>query len=409
MIAIGSLILLLGVIALGLITKKNVGVIGFLAAYLYGTFVVGMGSSAIYVSGFPTAVFFLIMASTFMFGIANNNGTSAALAQNVSVLARGNNKIIPWLFFVVGGILSGVGGSMLILVVVMPIAYSVCLSRNLNVTMVAVIVMGGAMIGGLSPLALNGIVAGTLAAENGVTNYLPMWAAYSATVFLLSLGAYIVFGGWKIPDSQDAVTYTPFDKHQKITLCAIGVVCVSTVCFEQNVGLVCVAVAAVMILFNFCDQKKAIESIPWNTLVLIIGMSMLLNVVNTAGGITYLTDTLSAVLTPSTAQPILVILGGLLGAVSSGTGVAMPTLIPLATDLAANNSALEALPLVLGTVVGINGVVLSPFSTVGALACGCAPKDLDIDKLYRQLLIVAVIYIVGAAVLSYVGFYNLFV
>lgn len=179
MMQIGSLVLLFFVIFLGMITKKNVGIIGFLAAYLYGTFVTGMKAKEIYAGGFPTTVFFLIMASTFLFGIANHNGTSTVLARNVSFLSRGNNKLIPWMFFAAAAILAGVGGSMLILVVIMPIAYNTCLNRQLDVTMTSIIVLAGGMIGGLSPITLNGIVANTLAKQNGVDNYMPIWGAYS--------------------------------------------------------------------------------------------------------------------------------------------------------------------------------------------------------------------------------------
>lgn len=408
MVAVGSLILLIAVIILGMVTKKNVGVIGLLAAYLYGIFVVGMKAKEIYSGGFPVTVFFLIMSTTFMFGIANANGTTEIISKNVAVLSRGNNKIVPWLFFLVGAILAGIGGSMLIMVVIMPIAYSVCLDRKLNVTMVAIITMGGCMIGGLSPIVLNGIVASSLAAENGVPNYFPMWAAYAVVITILCVFAYIVFGGYKAERSADIPESIPLNRNQTITLIAIVVVCVSVIFLKQDVGLVCCAVAAVLLLFNFCDQKAAVNSIPWNTLLLITGMSILLNVVDTAGGITVLTDALSNVITPVTGQPVMIVMGGLLGAVSSGTGVAMPTLIPLAANLAAANPSLDAFRLILAVVVGINSVVLSPFSTVGALACGCAPKGVDVDKLFRQLLLTAVCFIIFEALLGFVGFFKIF-
>lgn len=98
MIAIASLVLLVLVIILGMATKKNVGIIGLLAAYIYGTFIAGLDAAEIYSDGFPTTVLFLIMSSTLLFGIANSNGTTEVLSKNVSVLSRGNNKIIPWLF-----------------------------------------------------------------------------------------------------------------------------------------------------------------------------------------------------------------------------------------------------------------------------------------------------------------------
>lgn len=406
MIQIGSLVLLFLVIFMGMITHKNVGIIGFLAAYLYGTFAVGMKAKDIYGGGFPTTVFFLIMASTFLFGIANHNGTSTVLARNVSYLSRGNNKLIPWMFFAAVAILAGVGGSMLILVVIMPIAYSTCIHRHLDVTMTSIIVLAGGMLGGLSPITLNGIVANTLAIQNGVDHYMPIWGAYSFSVFVMALAAYIFFKGWKVPNSDPERNFTPFNRAQVVTVVAIVLVCLATILFKQNIGLVCMAFAAVLILLGYCDQKVAISAIPWGTLMLITGMSMLLHVVDKAGGITYLTSMLSRVITPATAQPIMIVLGGLMGAVASGTGVVMPTLIPLAAKLAAVNPNLDPAALMLGVIVGTNGVVLSPFSTVGALACGCAPEGVDVNKLYKNLLITAILFSLSAFVISYTGFYT---
>lgn len=190
---------------------------------------------------------------------------------------------------------------MLILVVILPIAYRVCLSRGLNVTMTALIVMAGGMIGGLSPITLNGIVANTLAIENGVDNYIPMWISYTVSMLIIAIAVYIIFKGWKIPRSEAASHFEKFDAKQKLTILAIILVCIATIFFNQNVGLVCFALAALLIIFGLCDQKEAIDSVPWGTLVLITGMSMLLTVVDKSGGITWLTDSLSNVLTPRMA------------------------------------------------------------------------------------------------------------
>lgn len=238
-----------------MITKKNVGIIGFLAAYVYGTFVTGMKAKEIYAGGFPTTVFFLIMASTFLFGIANHNGTSTVLAKNVSFLSRGNNKLIPWMFFAAAAILAGVGGSMLILVVIMPIAYSTCLSRELDVTMTSIIVLAGGMIGGLSPITLNGIVANTLAIQNGVDNYMPIWGAYSLSIFAMAFIAYLVFQGWKVPNTEPDKDFTPFNRAQIVTVISIILVCVATIFFKQNIGLLCLAFAAVLILLGIVIRK----------------------------------------------------------------------------------------------------------------------------------------------------------
>ncbi len=57
-------------------------------------------------------------------------------------------------------------------------------------------------------------------------------------------------------------------------------------------------------------------------------------------------------------------------------------------------------------IVGTNGVVLSPFSTVGALACGCAPEGVDVNRLYKNLLLTAILFSVSAFVVSYLGIYT---
>lgn len=170
----------------------------------------------------------------------------------------------------------------------------------------------------------------------------------------------------------------------------------------------CFSCAGILLLLNVVDQKKAISSIPWATIILICGMAVLINVVKTCGGIDFLSDKLSAIMGPRSAQPIFVILGGLMGAVSSGTGVVMPTLIPLASQLAAELGNVSAMHLVVGVIVGTNGVVISPLSTVGGICVGSAPEGVDRDKLYNQLLLSAVTFIILNAIASALGLFRVF-
>jgi hypothetical protein len=137
-------------------------------------------------------------------------------------------------------------------------------------------------------------------------------------------------------------------------------------------------------------------------------MSVLISVVKTCGGIDFLSDKLSAVMTARSAQPIFVLLGGLMGAVSSGTGVVMPTLIPLAAELAESLGTVTATRLIIGVIVGTNGVVISPLSTVGGICVGSAPESVDKGKLYNQLLLAAVSFILLNTAASAIGLLNIF-
>ena len=418
MIPVCSLIVLVAVIAVSAITKKNAGILAIMASFVFATIAAANGVdikvSKIVSSGWPMSVFFIVMATTFLFGIANLNGTTKALSQNIACLARGNARVLPLLFFILGAVISAAGAGGLIVAVIMPVALYVAVDNGIPVLMMSLVTMGGIMVGGLSPLAINGIVAQQLSVENGVIaeglgGYLPLWGAYAAAMTLFSLGAYFIFGGLKPKKVEGAEKphFVKVDRNQTLTLIAILVVLVGVIFFGQNIGLICFACAGVLLMLGAVDQKKAIAAIPWGTILLICGMSVLISVVNACGGIAFLSEKLENVIGEKSAQPIMMVLGGLMGAVSSGTGVVMPTLIPLAAELGSSLN-ISVMSLVIGVIVGTNGVVISPLSTVGGICVGCAPESVDRDKLYNQLLLSAICFIVMSVVLSLLGLFRVF-
>ncbi len=417
MIAVASLIVLVGVIALSVVTKKNAGVIGLVAAYIFALIANACGTninvSKIVTGNWPMSVFFIVLATTFLFGIATLNGTTQALSKNIVCLARGNAKVLPILFFLFGAIISAAGAGGLIVAVIMPVALFVAVENGISVLMMSLVTMGGIMVGGLSPLAINGIVAQQLSVSNGIieeglAGYMPLWGAYAAAMTVFSIAAYFIFGGLKPQKTAtEKPHFVPFDSKQWMTIAAIVVVLVGVIFFGQNIGLISFACAGVLLLVGAVDQKKAIASIPWSTIILICGMSVLISVVNACGGIAFLSDKLENVMGTRSAQPIMVVLGGLMGAVSSGTGVVMPTLIPLAADLS-GKLGISALTMVIGVIVGTNGVVISPLSTVGGICVACAPESINKDKLYNQLLLAAVTFIAFSTIASALGLFGIF-
>ena len=70
-IAIASLVVLVAVIAISAITKKNAGVTGLIAAYILALVAsangVDINVSKIVTSNWPTSVFFIVLATTFLF------------------------------------------------------------------------------------------------------------------------------------------------------------------------------------------------------------------------------------------------------------------------------------------------------------------------------------------------------
>ena len=64
--------------------------------------------------------------------------------------------------------------------------------------------------------------------------------------------------------------------------------------------------------------------------------------------------------------------------------------------------------MVIGVIVGTNGVVISPLSTVGGICVACAPESINKDKLYNQLLLAAVTFIAFSTIASALGLFGIF-
>ena len=69
MIAVASLIVLIAVIAFSAVTKKNAGVVGLVAAYIFSIAAAKCGTdinvSKVVTGNWPTSVFFIVLATTF--------------------------------------------------------------------------------------------------------------------------------------------------------------------------------------------------------------------------------------------------------------------------------------------------------------------------------------------------------
>jgi len=420
-VAIISLSMLIAVIVISIVTKKNAGLLGIIGAFIVALIAQKSGMnidySKIVTSNWPVALFFLIMSTTLLFGIATVNGTTKVLSQNIVCVAGGRKWLIPIVFFVFGAVVSGAGGGGLIVAAIAPIALQVAVQNNISVLMMSLVTMGGIMAGGLSPVAINGVVGSALIAKEGIQNYSPFWISYAVSMTAFSFAAYLIFGGLKSGKTENKPGFEKFNTQQLITIITIGIVIVGSIIigrwFKSNAGLlgllffIC---ASLLIIFGAVDQNKAISSVPWGTILLICGMAVLISVIKSVGAISFLTSRLEPLMTSENiAQPIFVIMGGLLGAVSSGTGVVMPTLIPIASGIAASSGgSLSALALIIGVMIGTNGVVISPLSTVGGICLASAPESVNRYKLFNQLLLSAVMFIIFNVAASAAGLFAVF-
>ncbi len=89
-----SIYTLVGMFVLATVLPINMGVIAFVGAFLVGTLVAGMNAKAI-MGGFPADLFLTLVGITYLFALAQNNGTIDWLVKLAVRAVRGRIAAIP--------------------------------------------------------------------------------------------------------------------------------------------------------------------------------------------------------------------------------------------------------------------------------------------------------------------------
>jgi len=109
---------------------------------------------------------------------------------------------------------------------------------------------------------------------------------------------------------------------------------ISVIMFKVNVGLMAFAVGTILVLLGAGDEKKAISKIPWNVILLVLGVGVLMNIVSLSGGIILMAEGMTKIMTAKTAPSIMAVSASVMSFFSSGLGVVFPTLIPTSSIIA---------------------------------------------------------------------------
>ena len=234
------------------------------------------------------------------------------------------------------------------------------------------------------------------------------------TCIIYAAALYIfVFKWYKKPQTAASVKAEEapaFTAKQIFTLAGIVVVALVTAIFKVNVGLVSFVVAVILTLLKAADEGEALKRVPWNTLVMITGVGILISLVTELGGIDLLSSALSALGTSKTIAAIMALLSGVMSWVSSASGVVMPTLIPTVPDMVQTISGASAPELVNCISIGANMAALSPLSTCGALMLAAYTSSDGVgakerNKMFAQLFILSACGVLLSGLCALVGLY----
>jgi hypothetical protein len=174
----------------------NMGALGFVAAFFVGTIAVGMGTDDI-IAGFPSSLFLTLVGITYLFAIAQNNGTVDLLVRGAVRLVGGRVALIPWVMFGITGVLTSIGAlGPAAVAIVAPIALGFAARYKINALLMGMMVIHGAQAGGFSPISIYGVTVNNIAQKAGLVNS-PLTLFLGSMLFNAAIGAllFMFLGG----------------------------------------------------------------------------------------------------------------------------------------------------------------------------------------------------------------------
>lgn len=416
-LGIVSLLLLAVSIAIGFFRKTNVGLVCLFFAFVLGK-AAGVPTAEI-LKGFKPNLFINLMGVTLLFSILNKNGTIELLARKIVNLAGSNKYLIPIAVFIMGALLTGIGPGSIPLLAIMPaVAIPLAKARGYNPLMLAIIGCSGCFGGRMSPITPEGLLSYDLLQQSGLdaaAAVQPIYTAQLVSGILIALVAFVYYRGYRIqmPEKDTKEKLDGFTGRQLLSLLGLMVMAVLVIVFKQNVGLTSFSVSAVLLMCHAAPERDSLKAIPWGVLLVVSGVSTLMNLAIKTGGIKLLTAALATFMNSYTAPAVMACTAGVMSLFSSGLGVVFPTLLPTVASL---GQSVGVSPVELASMVVIGGTItgISPISTTGGLIMatlmadenGTAKKDEEM-KLFMELTVWALGILVVLTLLAGVGFYHL--
>jgi Na+/H+ antiporter NhaD/arsenite permease-like protein len=398
---------------LGTVLPVNMGALAFVMAFVVGGLFVHMPAAAV-LAGFPGDLFVTLVGITYLFAIAQNNGTIDWLVRQAVRSVRGHAAAIPWMMFLVTALLTSVGAvSPGAVAIIAPVALRFAQQYRISPLLMGLMVIHGAQGGGFSPMSIYGGITNQVVARAQLDgNDMHLFLASLIFNLLVAVVVFFVLGGRSLlartavrveaTDASEATAGAAGRKRltfpQVLTLIGLIALGVGALVFELNVGLVAITIAVVLTIAFPKDQARAVEQIHWSTVLLICGVVTYIAVLQKGGAVAYVGESVSSAGAPLIGALLLCYVGGIVSAFASTVGV-LGAIIPLAVPLLLLGQV-DAVSVVAALAISSSIVDVSPFSTNGALVLASA-HGIDRESLYRQLLAYSAVVVALAPLLAW--------
>ena len=400
-------------VAIGYKTKFNTGLFAIVFAYLIGCFGLGMSAKSV-IAGWPISTMFVILSVSLFYNFAMVNGTLEKTASYLLYACRRFPGLLPFALYLAAALIAALGaGFFTVLAFMAPIALLICDEVKMDKLVGAVAVNCGALSGANFMTSGSGIIFRGLMDEGGLSE---VSFGYTAVIFAGSvIFSLLLIAGFRyIPRSNRnigaGVSFSkpePFTAKQKQNLYLMVAMIVVVLVFpvlhiilpdaeiitfinaRMDVGLVAIIFSVIALFMDLAPQKQVIDKIPWNTIIMICGVGMLINVAIEAGTIDLLASWAGSSL-PTWLVPIVFsLVGAVMSFFSSTLGVVCPALFPLVPTLA-ETTGISSMVLFACIVIGAQSSAISPFSSGGSLILGSCSNEEERNGMFSRLLFIAV-------------------
>ena len=400
-------------VIIGYKTGFNTGFFAIVFAYLIGAFLLGMTPKEI-ISGWPVSTMFVIFSVSLFYNFALANGTLEKTARWLLYAFRKAPGLLPFALYAASAGIAALGaGFFTVMAFMAPLTLLICDEAKMSKLVGAIAINCGALSGANFMTSGSGIIYRGLMEGGG---YADQSFRYTAVIFIASvIFSLLLIAFFRyVPKSNrqigQGVTFDkpePFTDLQKKNLSLMITMILVVLIFpvlhillpdiqvitfinsKMDVGLVAIIFSAIALFLKLAPQKEVIAKVPWNTIIMICGVGMLINVAISAGTIDLLASWAGSSL-PAWFIPIAFsLIGAVMSFFSSTLGVVCPALFPLVSSLA-HTAGIDPMILFTCIVIGAQSSAISPFSSGGSLIMGSCASEEERNTMFPKLLFQAV-------------------
>lgn len=429
-----SLLALVAIFIVGTVWPVNIGVVALVSTFVVGSLIAGLPAEEFFAL-FPVNIFILLAGITYLFAVAQRNGTMAVITEVAVRLVRGRVAVIPWIFHALAIVFSAIGaGPAAATAVLAPLALGVARKAGINALLMGVMVIHGSHAGSMSPISPIGAVVNGASATADLPDV-------SGTVFVssllfnivLALAAYLLLGGIALlrrgresvlldippadsvssradgrdapgsalpadsvatgiasaavdtastgPSTTLAVAERPSEAAPRrllprhiATLIGIGMLVVLGIGFKLDVGFTAFAIGLLLSLMAPKEDAKAVASMSWSTILMLGGVMTYIALVTKVGGMKLISEALLGTGSPVLAV-LLIALVAALTSFFSATGAVIGVLVPMLGAVLGGNPTVPASGAVATLAISSSVVDSSPLSLQGAVLLANIEED----------------------------------